>query len=86
MKIQVAFALALFGLALSPAAARADAQQDRQACMNDAMTVCSQFIPDRERVATCLISNRSRISVACRAALTHFNPRRHVIRKTASAR
>ena len=37
------------------------------------MTVCSQFIPDRERVAVCLISNRSRISEGCRTALRHFN-------------
>ena len=80
MKIHTALALALFGLALTPAAVRADGQQDQQACMNDAMTVCGQFIPDRERVAACLISNRSHVSAACRAALTRFNP------KTASAR
>jgi len=42
------------------------------ACMSDAMTVCGQFIPDRGRVAHCLISNRARVSVACRAALTHW--------------
>jgi len=56
-----------------PGTARADDKQDQQACMNDAMTVCSQFIPDRERVAACLISNRSRLSEACRTALTRFN-------------
>jgi hypothetical protein len=44
------------------------------ACMNDAVTICGQFIPDRERVAGCLISNRSNVSAACRSALTHFNP------------
>ncbi|HUZ30565.1 MAG TPA: hypothetical protein VMV19_00425 [Xanthobacteraceae bacterium] len=42
------------------------------ACMSDAMTVCGRFIPDRGRVAHCLMSNRSRVSVACRAALTHW--------------
>ena len=42
------------------------------ACMGDAMTVCGQFVPDRERVAHCLMSNRARVSVACRAALTHW--------------
>jgi len=41
--------------------------------MYDAMTVCSQFIPDRDRVASCLISNRSRISAECRMALAHYN-------------
>jgi hypothetical protein len=73
MKISITLALVLFRVALAPVASRADAQQDQQACMTDAMTVCGQFIPDRERVATCLISNRSRISAACRMALTRFN-------------
>jgi hypothetical protein len=42
------------------------------ACMSDAMTVCGRFIPDRDRVAHCLMSNRAQVSVACRAALTHW--------------
>ena len=75
MKTYTAVMLAFFGLALSPVPASADPQQDQQACMNDAMTVCGQFIPDRERVAACLLSNRSRISAACRTALMQFNPR-----------
>jgi hypothetical protein len=72
MKIQTA--LVLFGLALTPVAAEAGGQSDQLACMNDAMTICGQFITDRERVASCLISNRSHVSAACRTALTHFNP------------
>jgi hypothetical protein len=40
--------------------------------MTDAQTVCGQFIPDRDRVAHCLMANRRRISPACRAALKHF--------------
>jgi hypothetical protein len=75
MNIRTTFALALLGLALSPVAAKADAQQDQQACMSDAMTICGQFIPDRERVAACLITNRSHVSPACRTALGHFNPK-----------
>ena len=75
MKIQAAFALSLICLGLTAVTSKADEQQDRQACMSDAMTVCGQFIPDRERVAACLMSNRSRISAECRTALTHFNPR-----------
>ena len=73
MKIRMTLALALFCVVLAPVAASADAQQDQLACMSDAMTVCGQFIPDHERVATCLISNRSHISEACRMALTRFN-------------
>jgi hypothetical protein len=80
MKIRFAITSTVFCLMLSPAALRADPQDGRQACMNDAFTVCGQFIPDRERVAGCLISNRTRISLACREALKHFDPH------TASAR
>jgi len=72
MKIRAALALALFGLILAPVAVRADAQQDQEACMLDAQTVCGQFIPDREQVAHCLMTNRSRISPACREAIKHF--------------
>jgi hypothetical protein len=53
-----------------PVGARAD--DDHYACMSDAMTVCGQFIPDRERVARCLMANRNRVSPACRVALKHF--------------
>lgn len=45
---------------------------NQYACMSDAMTVCGRFIPDRDRVAHCLMSNRAHVSVACRAALTHW--------------
>jgi hypothetical protein len=75
MRIGPTLALAMFALALAPAAVRADEQQDRAACMVDAITVCSQFIPDRERVAACLVSNRDRISTACQDALKRYNPR-----------
>jgi hypothetical protein len=60
------------GLGLSSLAAKADAQSDQQACGQDAQVICGQFIPDRVRVAHCLIAHRSRVSPACRAALRHF--------------
>lgn len=74
MKIRTVSALALFCLALAPAVALADPQQDQQACMNDAMTICGQFIPDRDRVGMCLYTNLSRISPACQEAMKRFNP------------
>jgi len=74
MKIQTAFAFATIAIALCPAAASAD-DTGQNACIQDAFSICGQFIPNREQVAACLISNRSRVSPACRSALTHFNPR-----------
>jgi hypothetical protein len=78
--ISTALALAAAAASVAPAAARAEPLDGQQACIQDALALCSQFIPDRERVGACLVANRSRISPACRAAVKHFTPR------TASAR
>jgi hypothetical protein len=74
MKTHVALALLTFCVALAPAVVRADSQDDQQACMSDAFAVCGQFIPDRERVGSCLFANQHSISPACRAAIQRFNP------------
>jgi hypothetical protein len=71
--MRILIALAFVCMAMAPVTVKADAQEDQAACMNDAFAVCSQFIPDRERVGNCLVANRSRISAACRSALTRFN-------------
>ena len=46
MKIQVALAVAF--LALAPVPASAESQEDQNACMNDAFSVCGHAIPDRD--------------------------------------
>ena len=75
MKISTIIALSALCLTLAPLGARADEQSDQQACMNDAMTICGQFIPDREKVGACLYSNRARISPACRTAMARYTPK-----------
>jgi hypothetical protein len=72
MKIRAGLALILLCLTLAPSAVRTETQQDQTACIMDAQAYCGQFIPDRERVAHCLMSNRGRISGACRVALRSF--------------
>ena len=54
MNKRISLVLGLFFLTFAPVAATADPQQDQNAWMMDAQTVCGQFIPDRERVAHCL--------------------------------
>ena len=71
--MKISIALALTCLALAPIAATTGEAEDQQACMNDAMTICGAFIPNRERVGMCLQQNRSHISAACRSAMTRFN-------------
>lgn len=75
MKAGSALAILAVCLAFTPLTATAGEQEDHVACINDAFTICSEFIPDRERVASCLISNPTRISTACRTALLHFDQR-----------
>jgi hypothetical protein len=68
---RAALGLALFGLVLASFADKAadDDEQGRKACMQDALTVCATFIPDREQIANCLMANRGRISQPCRRLL-----------------
>jgi hypothetical protein len=70
MKIQCALAAAF--LALAPVAATAETQEEQQACMNDAFTVCGDAIPDREKVGACLARNINRISAPCRTVMLRY--------------
>ena len=85
MKIQIALAASFF--ALLPAAASAAENQDEQnACMGDAFSVCSHAIPDREKVATCLALNIARISAPCRTVMNGYSKQPPVTRAKISSR
>jgi hypothetical protein len=66
------FALAAVLVAFVPGKASAQSQEDQQACMNDAFTVCGDAIPDRARVAACLAQNINRISAPCRTVMARY--------------
>jgi hypothetical protein len=84
MKIQIALALAFF--TLLPAAASAETQDEQNACMSDAFSVCGHAIPDRDRVAACLAQNMKRISVACRTVMQRYPKPMTATRAKLSAR
>ena len=62
---------AVLGLALTLASLPAAAQQwtpkQRAACDPDAMRLCSQYVPDVQRVSDCMSHYRRYLSPACRA-------------------
>ena len=64
--VLLAGALAAF---CGPDRAGAQAVDAQQACTPDAMRLCSEFIPDRGRVASCMMSKRSQLSEGCRLAM-----------------
>jgi len=66
--VRIAAALGLAcaaSLATAPAGAQGTPEQ-RQACQPDAMRLCSEFIPDVERITACMTKNRLRLTAACR--------------------
>ena len=44
--------------------------EQQQACQPDAMRLCSEFVPDVERITACMVKNRIRLSPPCRAVFT----------------
>jgi hypothetical protein len=66
--ITAAFGLA-FAAGFAPAAAQGTPEQ-RQACQPDAMRLCSEFVPDVDRITACMVKNRIRLSPPCRAVFT----------------
>jgi hypothetical protein len=65
---------ALLGLALTfaslPAAAQQWSPEQRAACEPDAMRLCSQYVPDVQRVSACMSVYRRYLSPACRAVFS----------------
>jgi hypothetical protein len=45
----------------------AQAQGAREACENDAMRLCGQYVPDQGRITACMSARRRYLSPACRA-------------------
>ena len=79
MRIVCWLALPVGALLCSLIGAGAQGTPDaRQACTPDAMRLCSEFIPDANRVKSCMLSKRSQLSQECRAAMGGGGGSRHV--------
>jgi hypothetical protein len=53
-------------LMVAPVPALAYTQSDADACTPDAFRLCQHVIPDADRVAACLASNKPNLSPACK--------------------
>ena len=63
----LAFAILASTTTLSAAVETPEA---RQACTNDANTLCPDEIPDRERVYACLVKKISQLSPLCKKVIS----------------
>jgi len=77
MKKQIALAIVL---ALSVGTvALAETAEEQQACTNDAFALCQNYIPDRNRVFSCLVDNRSQLSPPCHTVMLQYLPAEPVV-------
>jgi hypothetical protein len=72
----LALPAALLLIALGGAAAQGTPEQ-RQACAPDAMRLCSDFIPDVEKITKCMKAKYKELSDDCRAAMKRKHPRHY---------
>ncbi|MEH3144669.1 MAG: hypothetical protein PGN34_04840 [Methylobacterium frigidaeris] len=56
-------------LLAAPQASAQGTEQERMACMSDAMRMCTADIPNEARIEACLRRNYVRISTACQLVL-----------------
>jgi hypothetical protein len=83
--------IALFIVLNGAPAALAQTDEDRQACVNDALQLCQNAIPDRERVFSCLASRKDQLSPACHAVMARAQaaeepPSKRPVARTKSAK
>ena len=65
-------------------AASAETPEERQACENDAFSVCGAFIPDRDKVFACMANNQARLSAPCRQVMARYSQPKHHREEAAS--
>ncbi len=71
MRGMLATALVLGAMVALPlSAARAESQEDREACTPEVHRLCGQYIPDREAIVACLKHNMKNLVPACRKVMS----------------
>lgn len=66
--IRSIFACSTFVLltATSFAQTNSGTPEQRRACRKDAMRLCREFVPNVEKITTCMEANKAQLSPACR--------------------
>lgn len=58
-------------------AAAQGSPEAREACTPDAMRLCSEFIPDVDKITACMRRRHRELSQECRLAMYHGRHERH---------
>lgn len=69
LALRLALPVGALLIGLHSASAQDAMAEARQACTPDAMRLCSEFVPDANRVKKCMMAKRSQLSQPCRVAM-----------------
>ena len=69
MRLTLRLALPVGAMICALTAAHAQSDAVREACTPDAMRLCSEFIPDANKVRSCMMRKSRQIGPECRAAM-----------------
>jgi len=74
MKLYPALIVSLL-LGLTPAPAPGQIQDDQMSCQDDVFALCGEFIPDRDRIVSCLRHRWREVSPRCRHTMATYGQR-----------
>jgi hypothetical protein len=73
-RFQLIIILASIGAVTLPALGNAYTEEQQRLCNDDAMRLCSEYVPDVDRITACMQRQRAFLSRECKAV---FGERRH---------
>jgi hypothetical protein len=73
--MKIASLVVALAMACPATAAVAQSAADRQACMGDVLRLCSDALPHRGKVISCIIRNTSKLGSDCRAVVARYSAR-----------
>jgi hypothetical protein len=73
-RFQLIIILALIGAVTLPASGNAYTEEQQRLCNDDAMRLCSEYVPDVDRITACMQRQRALLSKECKSV---FGERRH---------
>ena len=73
-RFQLILILALIDAVTLPASGNAYTEEQQRLCNDDAMRLCSEYVPDVDRITACMQRQRALLSKECKSV---FGERRH---------
>ncbi len=82
-RYQLIIILASIGAVTLPASGNAYTEEQQRLCNDDAMRLCSEYVPDVDRITACMQKHRALLSKECKSVFgrRHFPAQREPDRR-----